>query len=324
MENIPQEIILDITEYLDLKDVIALSGVNKSFNKACKNNTLWKNKCIKDYNKHGIPSQGYLEYYKFLYESLCVCCYRQAHSRDHFYNHLVCHSCKLIQPKYITYCKTELKKELYLKENEISLINHKKLTNTYMFLRSQVIEYIESNNLKETLIKRKNKSIQNKINKILRYSFRYSFLNEILTSYFNIDANDYQEITSYAPSEYKNYMKKYTDVKKSDCLQELLLCYIELEYLKRNHLYANNVTREGLETIMLYDMIIKNEEDITVDGQHIKKLKAQIYTKHFDKFQRKELVKKLFKENNREPDMQNIRVWSFIYYGSLQGVTQSS
>lgn len=316
IDKIPQEIILDIVEYLDLKDIIALCSVNKSFNQICKNNTIWKNKCIKDYDKYTVPNQGCLEYYKFLYQSLCVCCFKQAYSRDHFYNHLVCSLCKQIQPKYITYCKTELKKELYLKENEISLINNKKLPNTYLFLRSEVIDYIEKNNLKETLITRKNKSIQTKINKILLYTFRYSFLSEILMSYFNIDINDYQEMTSYASKEYKNYMKKYTSVKKSEFLKELLLCYIELEYLKRNHLYTDNITREGLETIMLYDMLIKKEYRQEQDTVHITKLKEEIYIKHIEKFKRKEIIRKLYKENNMRLDMQNIKVWSFIYYGT--------
>lgn len=324
ISKFPNEIIFLTINYIDFKDIVMLSQVNTLFNNITKDNLVWKNKCLTDYKKACLPINCYFSYYKFLYKNLCMICFNKTDLIDYFYKDRICFTCQKTVSKYMTYCKSDLKRDFFLKDQEINNINNKTLSRNnesrpymYLFLKTDVEKYISKNNLEDTIIKRKNKKVNDMIQAILLKSFRYNILHEVMYYCYDLEIDDYRhDIQSYCGPIYKKYINscKYTE-KDNDNMKLLVQKYLELRFLKNKNIYIDYLTHDNFKTLLLY-YLLKNELlEQKKECDYITFCIAEVIGNNISKFRRKEIIKRFNKDNGLIFDVNEMKTWFFIYYG---------
>jgi len=136
---LPMEMWLEILKFLPLKDLAALSGVDKTFYHLSGNEKRWKELCLR--STPTLPNSVFNQTYKTVYASSnlgpkkCSKCGSRTTRKVH--QSLICSFC---QPSFVL-TKTQVKRVYMLKDEDLPHIQQVQTPKGVLFLKSDVEQY---------------------------------------------------------------------------------------------------------------------------------------------------------------------------------------
>jgi|APGre2960657404_1045060.scaffolds.fasta_scaffold00054_15 hypothetical protein len=305
MNELPVELTNQIGLYLNTKDFINLSKVNKYLNKLIgSDNISWKFRSLVDYS---VTLNGNFKTYKSkyisLYNKLCINCHRQTTVIHKFKNIRICNKCQKICPEYTLITKSSAKRELFLTDFDFKGVKYFEKPNSWN-TRRKIKVYLLSE-LKDRLKYRfdserdmifycENKR-KEKFRRQILYITKFSILRSLLEVKFNINILLFSDfINHYTKGLFRRYILNISSKQNDDLAEILIYKIIEMKFLSDFNYDLPNLDYTYFKDLLKDILFTTDVDDFDNYNIYIREQINNIKIEYSSAFQRKQELSEYF------------------------------